>query len=96
MIVTKYSFLKWQSFFSLLHKYVFPYNEYRSIGVAMVSVDASSAIDRGFEPRSCKIKDYTIVNCCFSAKHATLRKKSKDWLDRNQNNVFRVERHVYR
>ena len=25
--------------------------------------------------------------CCFSAKHAALRKKSKDWLARNQNNV---------
>ena len=25
--------------------------------------------------------------CCFSAKHATLRSKSKDWLGQNQNNV---------
>jgi hypothetical protein len=25
--------------------------------------------------------------CCFSAKHAALRRKSKDWLARNQNNV---------
>ena len=25
--------------------------------------------------------------CCFSAKHATLRRKSKDWLARNQDNV---------
>jgi hypothetical protein len=33
--------------------------------------------------------------CCFSAKHAALRRKSKDWLARYQNNVFRVERHVY-
>jgi len=24
---------------------------------------------------------------CFSAKHASLRRKSKDWLARNQNNV---------
>ena len=24
---------------------------------------------------------------CFSAKHSALRRKSKDWLDRNQNNV---------
>ena len=30
---------------------------------------------------------YKIGNCCFSAKHATFRRKSKDWLDRNQNNV---------
>ena len=25
--------------------------------------------------------------CCLSAKQATLRKKSKDWLARNQDNV---------
>jgi hypothetical protein len=25
--------------------------------------------------------------CCFSAKHAALRRKSKDWLARNQNNL---------
>jgi hypothetical protein len=25
--------------------------------------------------------------CCFSAKHAALRSKSKDWLAQNQNNV---------
>jgi hypothetical protein len=25
--------------------------------------------------------------CCFSAKHATLRKKNKDCLTRNQDNV---------
>ena len=36
----------------------------------MVSVLASSAVDRG-----------------FSAKHAALRRKSKDWSARNQNNV---------
>jgi hypothetical protein len=34
-----------------------------------------------------KIKDYQIGICCFSAKHAVLRRKSKDWLVRNQNNV---------
>jgi hypothetical protein len=25
--------------------------------------------------------------CCFSAKHAALRRKGKEWLARNQNNV---------
>jgi hypothetical protein len=25
--------------------------------------------------------------CCFSAKHVALRRKSRDWLTRNQNNV---------
>jgi hypothetical protein len=32
-------------------------------------------------------KDYNIVIGCFSANHAALRNKSKDWLARNQNNV---------
>jgi hypothetical protein len=32
-------------------------------------------------------KDYKIGMCCFSAKHAALRRKSKGWLSRNQNNV---------
>jgi hypothetical protein len=53
----------------------------------MVSVLASSAIDRGVEPRSGQTKDYKIGICCFSAKHAALRRKSKDWLARNQDNV---------
>ena len=53
----------------------------------MVSVLASSAVDRGFEPRSGKTKNYEIGICCFSAKHTALRKKSKDWLGRNQDNV---------
>ena len=32
-------------------------------------------------------KDYKIGICCFYAKLAALRRKSKDWLARNQNNV---------
>ena len=51
----------------------------------MVSVLASSVVDRGFEPRSCQTKHYNIGSCCFYEKHAG--RKSKDWLDRNQNNV---------
>jgi hypothetical protein len=53
----------------------------------MVNVLASNAVDRGFEPLSGQIKDYKIGICCFSAKHAALRRKSKDWLARNQDNV---------
>ena len=53
----------------------------------MVSVLASSAVDYGFEPRSGQTKDYKIGICCFSAKHTALRRKSKDWLAQNQNNV---------
>jgi hypothetical protein len=54
----------------------------------MVSVLASSAVDRGLEPRSDQTKDYKIGICCVSAKHAALRRKSKDWMVQNQNNVF--------
>jgi hypothetical protein len=53
----------------------------------MISVLAPSAVDFGFEPRSGQTKDYNICICCFSAKHAALMRKSKKWLDRNQNNV---------
>ena len=53
----------------------------------MVSVLASSAVDRGFEPRSDQTKDYKISICCFSAKHAALRRKNEDRLARNQDNV---------
>ena len=53
----------------------------------MVGVFGSSAVDRGFEPRSGKTKDYKIGISCFSAKHAILRRKSKHFLVRNQDNV---------
>ena len=61
----------------------------------MVSVLASSAVVSGFVSRSGQTKDYKIGICCFSAKqHAALRRKSKDWLDRNQDCVL-VGRHIY-
>ena len=53
----------------------------------MVSVLASSAIDCEFELRSDQTKDYKIGISCFSAKHAALSRKSKDWLAGNQNNL---------
>ena len=53
----------------------------------MVSVLALSVVDSGFEPLSGQTKDYKISIRCFYAKHATLRRKSRDWLARNQNNV---------
>ena len=62
-------------------------NQKHRIGGVMISVLASSAVDRGFEPWSSETKYYAIGICCFSAKHAALRRKSKDWLARNQNNV---------
>ena len=48
----------------------------------MVIVLVSSVVDRGFEARSGQTKDYKIAN-----KHAALRRKSKDRLARNLNNV---------
>ena len=53
----------------------------------IVNVLASSVVDRGLEPRSGQTKHYKIGICCFSAKHTALRKKSKDWLAWNQDNV---------
>ena len=53
----------------------------------MVSVLASSAIDHRFKPWLGQTKDYKIGICFFFAKHAALRRKIKDWLARNQNNV---------
>ena len=64
-----------------------PLNHLNRIDGVMVSVLATSVVDRGFEPRLVETKDYRIGICCFSAKHAALRRKSKDWLARNQNNV---------
>jgi hypothetical protein len=62
-------------------------NQKHRIGGVMVSLLASSAVGHGFEPRSGQTKDYKFGICCFSAKNAALRRKSKDWLARNRNNV---------
>jgi hypothetical protein len=51
----------------------------------MVSVFASSMVDRA--PGSGQIKNYKLGIRCFSAMHAALRRKNKDWLARNQDNV---------
>ena len=53
----------------------------------MVSVLVSSALYHGFEHQLGQSKDIKIGICCFSAKLAALRRKSKDWLARNQDNV---------
>ena len=57
------------------------------IGCVMVSVLASSAVDRGFKPRSGQTKDYKVGICCFSATHEALIRKKKDWLARNLDNA---------
>ena len=47
----------------------------------MANMFASSAIDRGSEHQSVQTKDFKIGICCFSAKHASLRRTNKDdWL----------------
>jgi hypothetical protein len=53
----------------------------------MVSMFTSSVVDRGFEHLSVQTKDYKIGICCFTAKHAALKRKSKDWLAWNQDNM---------
>ena len=55
------------------------------IGGVMVSLPPLNAVDCGFEPWSGLTKEYKI--CCFSAKHAALRRKNKDGVARNRDNV---------
>jgi hypothetical protein len=53
---------------------------FNKIGGVMIGVLASSAVDRGFEPRSCQPKTIKLISFCFfAAKHAALRRKSKEW-----------------
>jgi hypothetical protein len=56
----------------------------------MISDLASSAVEGGFEPLSGQTKDYKTVICCFSAKHPTLRSKSKDWLFKANSTIFQL------
>ena len=55
--------------------------------VQWLACSPSSVVDRGIGSRSDQTEDYVIGMCCFSAKYAALRRKSKDWLARNQDNV---------
>jgi hypothetical protein len=55
------------------------------IGVVMVGLLLSSALDCGFEHRSGQTKNNQIDMCCISAKHTALRKKTKYWLAPNHN-----------
>ena len=84
------SLIQWcrqQKDFSYYHQTIF------LICGVIVSVLASSVVDRGIKPWSCETRDYKIGICCFSAKHAALRRKSEDWLAQNQVNV-RVEQTI--
>jgi hypothetical protein len=53
----------------------------------MVSVLATSAVDREFKPRSGQTKDYKIGICCFSTKARSIKEKEQRLLVRNQDNV---------
>lgn len=58
---------------------------------AMVYVFVSGAVDRGFEHRLGKTRDYQFGIRCFPAKHLVLRSSpllNKDWLAQNQGNVI--------
>ena len=59
---------------------------FNRIGGVIVKVLASSAVDREFESRSGQTNDYNNSICCFSAKHTAVRRKSKDWQARDQDN----------
>jgi hypothetical protein len=72
------SYFAWMSYYSIHHN---------RIGGVIISMLASIAVYRGFEPRSGQTKDYEICICCFSAKQPALRRKSKDWSAQNQNIV---------
>ena len=74
-------------FFSICNRialYIYGHFLYNRIGDVMVSMVASSVVDPGYEPGWVKPKSIKLV---FSTKHATLRRKSKDWLARNQDNM---------
>jgi hypothetical protein len=49
------------------------------IGGVIISVLASSVVDRGFDLWLGQTEDYEICFYSFTAKHAVLRRKSKEW-----------------
>ena len=63
------------------------HNVSNRIDNVMIRALTSSAVDRGFEPRSGQNKDYKIGICCFSSSHAALGRKSKIWLAGSRDNV---------
>jgi activator of 2-hydroxyglutaryl-CoA dehydratase len=53
----------------------------------MVSMPVMSAVDHEFKSRLGQTKEYIICICFFCAKHSILRRKSKEWLAEEQDNV---------
>ena len=60
---------------------------YYHIGGVMVSVLIPIVVDRELDPWSGQTKDYKNGICCLYAKLAALRKKSKECLAWNQDNM---------
>ena len=58
-----------------------------SISGIMANVFDSSAVYCGFEIWSGQTTEYKIGICCIFAKHASLWRRSKHWLGRNQDSV---------
>ena len=58
--------------------------------VSIFNLKVECGRDHGFKVRSGQTKHYELGICCFSAKHTALRRKRKDWLGRNQDNVFQI------
>ena len=58
------------------------------IGGIIVIVLGSSAVGRGFDPRSSETKDYNISICWFSTKQEPLICRNKHWLISNKDNMF--------
>jgi hypothetical protein len=52
--------------------------KHNCIGGIVVSVLASTAVDHGFKPWLGQTTNYKIGICCFSAKLAALKRKSKE------------------
>jgi len=70
--------VKWEQ---LRCKIVIPLGlDVNRIGGVIVSLLASSAVDRGFKARSGRTKEYDIGMCCFFPKHVALTRKRKEWL----------------
>ena len=55
--------------------------------VSKLVTTVGSVVDQRFKSLLGQSKDYKIGICCFSTKHMAVRRKSKDWLARNQDNV---------
>ena len=51
------------------------------------SIHSSFILDSCVQAKSGQTKDYKIGVCCFFDKHAFFRRKSKDWLAWNEDNV---------